>query len=180
MAIVRRGRLVALEDVPTLLARRKRNVEMRLDGPPPALDGVAGVIATSAIGRRPADAAGSRATSGRSWPRSPAPPIHDLTIEPARLEEAFLEFYDDDGPTARPSAPRRVRRGRARVNRALFAHTWRANRTRALIVAVALAVWGTFLPIIYDSFGSAVQGHLRQRRASRRSSPSSAAATSSA
>ena len=44
VAIVRHGRLVALEDVPTLLARRKRNVEMRLDGPPPALDGVPGVI----------------------------------------------------------------------------------------------------------------------------------------
>jgi len=40
------------------------------------------------------------------------------------------------------------------MNRALFAHTWRANRTRVLIVAVALAIWGTFLPIIYDSFGS--------------------------
>jgi len=40
------------------------------------------------------------------------------------------------------------------MNRALFAHTWRANRTRALVVAVALAIWGTFLPIIYDSFGS--------------------------
>jgi len=41
------------------------------------------------------------------------------------------------------------------MNLALFAHTWRGYRTRALIVAVALAVWGTFLPIIYDSFGSA-------------------------
>jgi ABC-2 type transport system permease protein len=40
------------------------------------------------------------------------------------------------------------------VNIALFAHTWRAYRTRALIVAVALAVWGTFLPIIFDSFGA--------------------------
>jgi ABC-2 type transport system permease protein len=40
------------------------------------------------------------------------------------------------------------------MNRALFAHTWRANRARVLIVAVALAIWGTFLPIIYDSFGS--------------------------
>ena len=33
VAIVRRGRLVALEDVGSLLARRERNVEMRLDGP---------------------------------------------------------------------------------------------------------------------------------------------------
>jgi ABC-2 type transport system permease protein len=40
------------------------------------------------------------------------------------------------------------------VNRALFGHTWRANRTRLLIVAVALAIWGTLLPIIYDSFGA--------------------------
>lgn len=44
------------------------------------------------------------------------------------------------------------------MNLALFAHTWRANRTRVLIVAVALAIWGTFMPIIYDSFGSTFQG----------------------
>jgi len=43
VAIIRLGRLVALEDVPALLARRKRNVELRLDGLPPSLDGVAGV-----------------------------------------------------------------------------------------------------------------------------------------
>ncbi len=40
------------------------------------------------------------------------------------------------------------------MNLALFAHAWRANRTRVLIVAVALAIWGTLLPIIYDSFGA--------------------------
>jgi ABC-2 type transport system permease protein len=39
------------------------------------------------------------------------------------------------------------------VNRALLAHTWRANRWRLLIVAAGLLVWGTILPIIYDSFG---------------------------
>ena len=43
------------------------------------------------------------------------------------------------------------------MNLALFAHTWRANRTRVLLVAVALAIWSTFLPIIYDSFGSTFQ-----------------------
>ncbi len=43
------------------------------------------------------------------------------------------------------------------MNLALFAHTWRANRTRLLVVAVALAIWGTFMPIIYDSFGSTFQ-----------------------
>jgi ABC-2 type transport system ATP-binding protein len=94
VAIIRLGRLVALEDVPALLARRKRNVEMRLDGPPPALAGVAGV---------------SEVAGGEGWlscrlEGDVAPflaaisgcVIHDLTIEPARLEEAFLEFYEDD------------------------------------------------------------------------------------
>ena len=33
VAIIRLGRLVALEEVPALLARRKRNVELRLGGP---------------------------------------------------------------------------------------------------------------------------------------------------
>ena len=35
VAIVRQGRLVALEDIPSLLARRKRNVEFRLTGSGP-------------------------------------------------------------------------------------------------------------------------------------------------
>ena len=48
VAIVRPGRLVALEEVPALLARRKRNVEMRLAGPPPALGGRAGRVSECA------------------------------------------------------------------------------------------------------------------------------------
>jgi ABC-2 type transport system permease protein len=43
------------------------------------------------------------------------------------------------------------------MNLALFAHTWRANRTRVLVVGVALAIWSTFMPIIYDSFGVVFQ-----------------------
>lgn len=39
------------------------------------------------------------------------------------------------------------------MNRALLAHTWRANRFRLAVVAVALLLWGTVLPIIYDAFG---------------------------
>jgi ABC-2 type transport system permease protein len=46
------------------------------------------------------------------------------------------------------------------VNRALLAHTWRANRWRLLIVAAALFVWGTVLPIIFDSFGAQFQQFL--------------------
>ena len=39
------------------------------------------------------------------------------------------------------------------MNLALFAHTWRANRFRLLIVTVALFLWGALLPIVYDAFG---------------------------
>jgi ABC-type transport system involved in multi-copper enzyme maturation permease subunit len=39
------------------------------------------------------------------------------------------------------------------VNLALFGHIWRANRVRLVIVAVALAAWGSLLPIIYAAFG---------------------------
>jgi len=40
------------------------------------------------------------------------------------------------------------------MNRALFLHTWRAYRVRLLIVTVAIGLWGTLLPVIYDSFGA--------------------------
>ena len=39
------------------------------------------------------------------------------------------------------------------MNGPLFLHTWRANRGRLLIVALALFVWGVLGPIIYDAFG---------------------------
>jgi ABC-2 type transport system permease protein len=39
------------------------------------------------------------------------------------------------------------------VNLAYLGHLWRANRLRLLVVSVALLVWGTILPIIFDSFG---------------------------
>jgi len=43
------------------------------------------------------------------------------------------------------------------VNGALFVHTWRANRGRVLLVAAALVIWSTFMPIIYDTFGATFQ-----------------------
>jgi ABC-2 type transport system ATP-binding protein len=102
VAIIRTGRLVALEEVPALLARRKRNVELRITGPAPALTGVTGV---------------SDVASGDGWltcrlegdvgPFLAAiadAEIHDMTIEPARLEEAFLEFYEPDVVDARATA----------------------------------------------------------------------------
>ena len=43
------------------------------------------------------------------------------------------------------------------MNRALLTHAWRANRVRLLIVTIALTVWGTLLPVIYDAFGTQFQ-----------------------
>jgi ABC-2 type transport system permease protein len=39
------------------------------------------------------------------------------------------------------------------VSRALFAHTWRSQRTKLLVVCIAIAAWSVFLPVIYQSFG---------------------------
>jgi ABC-2 type transport system ATP-binding protein len=93
VAIIRRGRLVALEDVDALLARRKRNVEMRVAGPPPVLDGVPGVSNIVAL-----DGRISCQLEGEVGPFLAAirdVTVVDLTIEPAHLEEAFLELYHD-------------------------------------------------------------------------------------
>ncbi len=100
VAIVRSGRLVALEEIPALLARRKRNVEMRLSGPSPTLDAVPGVTEL-----RVADGRLTCRLEGDVGPFLAAiagAPITDLTIEPARLEEAFMEFYESDEPVHAP------------------------------------------------------------------------------
>jgi ABC-2 type transport system ATP-binding protein len=100
VAIVRRGRLVALEDVVRLLERRKRNVEIRLgEGETLELDRVPGV---SAVGRT-ADGRLTCQLEGDVGPFLDALAGHrvlDLTIEPAHLEEAFLELYEDAEPEA--------------------------------------------------------------------------------
>jgi ABC-2 type transport system ATP-binding protein len=94
VAIVRRGQLVAVEDVEALLARRKRNVEMRLDGTRPTLDGVPGVsnVVVAADGRVTCQLEGDMRPFLAAIAGSP---ITDLTIEPAHLEEAFLELYQE-------------------------------------------------------------------------------------
>src|SRR5262245_5779943 len=102
VAIVRQGRLVALQDVASLLEHRKRNVEIRAaEGDFPALEGVPGVssIARAADGRLTCQLDGDvgpflAALAGHR--------IVDLTIEPAHLEEAFLELYAEAEPE--PSA----------------------------------------------------------------------------
>ena len=102
VAIIRAGEMVALSNVPELLAHRKRHVEMRLVGEPPVLDGVAGV---SNVIARPGFL--SCELEGDVRPFLAAihgAAIADLTIEPARLEEAFLEYYADEDAAERAAS----------------------------------------------------------------------------
>ncbi|MEO5939855.1 MAG: ABC transporter permease subunit, partial [Candidatus Limnocylindrales bacterium] len=39
------------------------------------------------------------------------------------------------------------------MNLTLFGHLWRSQRTKLVIVCVAILAWSSFLPVIYQSFG---------------------------
>jgi ABC-2 type transport system ATP-binding protein len=94
VAIVRKGELVAVNDITALLQRRRRHVEMRLDGPAPELTHVEGIsdvrihddVLTCEIEGDPGPFLAALQGVG----------VRDLLIEPARLEEAFMEYYSDD------------------------------------------------------------------------------------
>ena len=93
VAIVRRGQLVAVEEIAALLERRTRKVDMRLAGTPPPLERVPGVLNITIDGERL-----TCQVEGDIRPFLAAivnTPIVDLTIEPAHLEDAFLEFYKE-------------------------------------------------------------------------------------
>jgi len=93
VAIVRRGQLVAVEEIAALLARRMRKVDMRLAGTPPRLEDVPGVLNIMI-----ADGRLTCQVEGDIRPFLAAivdAPIVDLTIEPAHLEDAFLELYKE-------------------------------------------------------------------------------------
>ena len=94
VAIVRAGRLVLTEDVSALRAQRRRLVELRFEGPAPdlgRLDGVSelvvgdGVLSCALAGDPRAFLEAIRGFA-----------VTDLVIEPARLEEAFLELYEGE------------------------------------------------------------------------------------
>jgi hypothetical protein len=86
--------MVALSNVTELLGHRQRHVEMRFVDEPPVLEGVAGVSGVIVrAGHLSCELEGDvrpflAAIGGAA--------ITDLTIEPARLEEAFLEYYADE------------------------------------------------------------------------------------
>ena len=91
VAIIRAGELMAIHEVAELLARRRRKVALRWRGSeldPSVLPGLEDV-----------EIDGNRVTGTLSGEMSAfiraiaSPSLEDLTIEPASLEEAFLEYY---------------------------------------------------------------------------------------
>jgi ABC-2 type transport system ATP-binding protein len=97
VAIIRRGRLVTVERIAELLTNRKRNVELEVRGTPPLLESVPGVSDVRSIdGRIMFRLEGSvepllAALHGVT--------VADLIIEPARLEDVFLELYGQSDPS---------------------------------------------------------------------------------
>ncbi len=99
VAIIRSGRLVALSGIEALVARRRRHVEVRADGALPDLASVPGITDV-----RVRDGVLRCELEGDVAPFLAALQgcrVRDLTIEPARLEEVFLEYYGRDMEPAR-------------------------------------------------------------------------------
>lgn len=106
VAIIRAGRLMALHSVHELLARRRRRVTVRWRGAAPEADTLPGLEDAHVDGDR---ISGSLQGDVSEFVRAVASPsLLDLTIEPASLEEAFLEYYADDarGGNGRDAATR--------------------------------------------------------------------------
>lgn len=96
VGIVRAGRLMAVHQVADLLRRRRRKVTITWHGSVPDLTELPGLedVRTEG-GRVTATLAGEVAPFVRAIA---SPNLEDLTIEPASLEEAFLEYYAGGEP----------------------------------------------------------------------------------
>ena len=91
VAIIRAGQLMAIHDVNELLARRRRRVTIRWRGAAPDLSALPGLDDVEVDGNR---VIGTLSGEVAGFVRAIASPnLDDLTIEPASLEEAFLEYY---------------------------------------------------------------------------------------
>ena len=102
VAIIRHGRLMAVHEVRELLGRRRRKVSIQWRGAAPDPTTIPGLADVTIDGDRlfatlHGDVSGFvRAVA--------SPSLEDLTIEPASLEEAFLEYYADDEDAASATA----------------------------------------------------------------------------
>ena len=110
VAIIRAGELMAIHDVHDLLARRRRRVTLRWRGEAPDIAALPGLEDAAVDGDR---LHGTLTGDIASFVRAIASPsLEDLTIEPASLEEAFLEYYAEDaadGPAGHPAERQAVR-----------------------------------------------------------------------
>ena len=106
VAIIRGGHLMAIHDVGELLARRRRRVTVRWRGSAPDPTTLPGLEDAQVDGNR---IIGTLSGEIAGFVRSIASPsLDDLTIEPASLEEAFLEYYASEEPQqSRAEATRR-------------------------------------------------------------------------
>ena len=94
VAIIRAGRLMAIHDVNELLARRRRRVTLRWRGAAPDPASLPGLEEAQVDGNR---IIGTLSGEVAGFVRAIASPnLEDLTIEPASLEEAFLEYYAEE------------------------------------------------------------------------------------
>jgi len=106
VGIIRAGDLMAVHDVDELLQRRKRRVMVRWRGAAPDPETLPGLTDVVVDGSR---ITGTLSGEIAGFVRSIASPnLEDLTIEPASLEEAFLEYYADAGEDEAVEAPEAV------------------------------------------------------------------------
>ena len=103
VGIIRHGRLMAVHEVRELLARRRRKVSIQWRGAAPDPGTLPGLEDVSVDGDR---LFGTLHGEVAEFVRAIASPsLEDLTIEPASLEEAFLEYYADAPHTPGETAP---------------------------------------------------------------------------
>jgi ABC-2 type transport system ATP-binding protein len=94
VGIIRHGNLMAVHEVRELLARRRRKVSIQWRGAAPDATTIPGLADVTVDGDRLfATLHGDVSEFVRAVA---SPSLRDLTIEPASLEEAFLEYYAED------------------------------------------------------------------------------------
>jgi ABC-2 type transport system ATP-binding protein len=93
VGIIRRGQLVAVETVEVLRARASRRVRVTLAQPPACPLELPGATLVSAEGTNLTFTV--RGDINRVVRRLAELDLADVTVEPARLEEVFLDYYDE-------------------------------------------------------------------------------------